>query len=1810
MGNYKSIENNNRIVYVDPNDVRGSISNYDNGEERLVPLAPDYTEFCIWCNLIVEHSSRLKNHTSGENEAGTTIISFDMTSSDNGANFVSFMQGKDADNYNFLTTDYTNIDYGSIRERNIIEGLQIEKVDISFTNYQTPQVTIKFVDIRGGGFFGREEATHDAYGGLTNLETTERNKKIDNLFSCFVSFPYPRFRLQVKGFYGKPVTFQLTCTSFIGNFNANTGNFEITVQFIGYEYGLLGDIPFDLLVAAPLTQTGSEYWDEHVADMVNNKWCLDKEGTEAPCKLYDFYKNVAKELDSSTKELLDESIIDDSIETFDKATNNQIDKLNEISQYIKDFKQALIAKFKPDYITDFVNDSENIVIIYSPSEVVTLTQDICSCYNKLGEAVENYNNIYAKADGGISTSLIPNTDGKDKWVKWTTTPVRLSKFIEHKISNNNGKDSNIIVTINSKNKNSSNPIVDAGSCCDYKLVKMYSSKWYTISPGVSERIYSDLSKRDWALYGKDTNRKLPFAPYAMVVDFGNTSKEINIKISELIAENLKQKESLNKGSGRTIKDIVGFSPFVGRYFKVVMCHLETLVHIFNFYADGINEDIKEQKRKPFMLGIKDPDKETDVPSSTYGDIPPFPAVYKKYSPNNDNSETPEDKSDALMKAWIGDFKGDWRERTMVEEIFKAAQRISNDRVTMTEVSPVLEGSFNSIMPIDLYYGIPNYAYNTVDGAIFYAGLRAEITLNFMQNGIVMNPSDAEILGMYDAYVFTKQSRNKAFIKSLATNEDFIKHLYDYCAYGTPFKTHEPFLYEFAKVYEGRHPLFKDNGMFVKYNYMTNSDTNTEYIPMENINTFDGINGYSKYYMYTNDNNFTPKADSGYFLASGSYANSYENLRCFNIVSDDEKVKKILDIYNNLGTTLVEIGNTPQNFMETINKYVHVNDDEYKLTFYDGKDEKYYRCYNGYGLEEAMKVINENWSEESVKKQYKDYVERDTYGAKTYKNFKDEADKNVLQKCNELFEKSKYPRFVDNSNNFGYIVPPEPALPPFLPEESNGNGEYGTEYPFIHASLIQTIVSLPSSSQKTINTNLLSHSFYYLQNHIKDIKTRDSVKALLFLHSLPFSYEKLTVKNFKPFFNGKNNGGIEQIPYGYILFLGGLIWRKRYVDEHNEDPIEYGNGFLAPTRKDAPLFVLDNGKAKFACHCNNVAKLKDCYVFKYSDFLQLNDKPSVEDSLLKEFNEFVDSGFKKIMQFSELYKVDREGKKYDLTMNDIRLILSKRDNFKSSAENVQACMSLLNGYTPFYDYSNNIFGEDGLKNIFYLRNFRENYTYGSIVNNIIDSYYSENSQIQECFRILFFNKVIAVTLPTTVNENGIAKSVINAYFNGYIKSIESYSGNETNKEEIEESEKQIEDSDRDLKCEIYQTLKNIWDRWLCGYYNQKSISGEIPGRELFEVKNFFCNNFMFIDTFYNNIYDKLRLNCTLLKEDYMGTGTGTKLGKTIVTHLGDILGHHRCLMFNFPDAVNFSNNDGGLLTREQNMLQNMKDVFTPLAANKVTLPEYTNKFTVIYTHSSDSLDIPNRAKFNTDSFDIWSSENGTDVAPNIFKKDDVDVTEESQENATNEAITSYKVPSFGVAYSRQNNSFWKNISVGMENFSVTEQAIKAEANIIEKGSSEKHYMTFYGQDLYSIYQSYSYIVTIEMLGDAQIQPLMYFQLMNVPMFRGTYLIIKVEHHITQGNMITSFSGMKMSKVQVPFTTSWFTVSNDEDYVDSNQDESSNGEEMTATDGTAIDIEDNELSIAIKKYLGTDGMLCDDFVMKVYNELGVKINNKLN
>lgn len=967
MADLRKLVDDNRIVYVDPNDVRGDITARKE-DQKGVPLTPDYTNFCIWCNLIVEQTSRLKNQ--GDYDEGVYAMAFDMSKADKGANYVSFLRGKDVDRYNFLTTDYTNIDFNEIRKRNIVEGLQIESVDISFVNYQTPQVTIKFTDLRGGGFFGREETTHNEYGKLSNLELNENGEIIDNFFSCFVTFPYPRFRLQVKGFYGKPVTFQLTCTNFSGRFNSQTGNFDITVQFIGYEYGVLGDIPFDLIVAAPMTESGRAYWDKHVADMANNGWALDKNGTEAPFLLYDFYKKVAADTQGSDDDEIDVEIVDETTDDLMKTIKLQAVQLNEIKTALSDFKNTVAKTFNSYYVTDYVSEGdnntlgENVMVIYNTTEKYTNDNkliELCNSYNNVNHLIANYNSQFYGNNNNTEASWYENRIRKAKQMDKINLFPGAKKsddntFEEWKIREITFEEF-LTLNWNIKNpKEKKKPTINKSTLRD-----LCGNTEYTLSPSLKQKIESDLSTRNWAIYG-GYGTDISFAKYAIVINIGETKKNIDNKLTELENQYELYKNKINASSDKSIRDVVGFSPYVGRYFKNVMCHLETFVNMFNECADTIEDQLKGTERTPSKLGIRDMNLETDVPSNVYNKIPPFPAVYKKYVTNEEKNEILNTGGDIKANAWIGDFVGtsEWPERKMVDELYKAAQKIAASRAEISDSQTTVhpEPGYDSLNPIDYFFGIPSYAYSSEDGAKLYMALRAEVMLNMMYGGSKVDTKEAEDLGMYDAYIFTKQTNSEEFIKTLADNNKLGSDFYNSTVYTNEFKSKEPKAFEFTKVYNDRQPVFVEENGQLKYMYMTNKEGNCEYVPLNNFNTLKSKNGFSSEYHYPKGDDFTPKdTDSDKFLVGNtggdtSYVSSYPNTHHFEIITEESKIESIKTNYQDLKEGKFNIGGKPSSdIIGTIDK--HTTLDDKKINQYLLNTPKnVYKSYSKIGINEA------------------------------------------------------------------------------------------------------------------------------------------------------------------------------------------------------------------------------------------------------------------------------------------------------------------------------------------------------------------------------------------------------------------------------------------------------------------------------------------------------------------------------------------------------------------------------------------------------------------------------------------------------------------------------------------------------------------------------------------------------------------------------------------------------------------------------------------------------------------------------------------
>ena len=136
--------------------------------------------------------------------------------------------------------------------------------------------------------------------------------------------------------------------------------------------------------------------------------------------------------------------------------------------------------------------------------------------------------------------------------------------------------------------------------------------------------------------------------------------------------------------------------------------------------------------------------------------------------------------------------------------------------------------------------------------------------------------------------------------------------------------------------------------------------------------------------------------------------------------------------------------------------------------------------------------------------------------------------------------------------------------------------------------------------------------------------------------------------------------------------------------------------------------------------------------------------------------------------------------------------------------------------------------------------------------------------------------------------------------------------------------------------------------------------------------------------------------------------------------------------------------------------------------------------------------------------------------------------------------SFGVPAFGVTFGKGNQSYFKDIKLSTGQFGVTEAGLNATFQIAAKGSETIRQTTLYGQDIYKVYANNAYECTVEMMGDMQIFPPMLFQLNNIPMWKGAYMIKKVTHVITPGDATTTIGEYCFQSVKS--TLSALTISN--------------------------------------------------------------------
>jgi hypothetical protein len=234
----------NNIIVVDPNK---TIDAFGNIKERLV----DHEKLVMFANLESEVVPRTKLSIGGSPEDRIRTISVAKI------NFLKPTKGTSLTSsyYDELTGKNSSTGSGEnqIREKTITPNdgtkpyqtavinnpgntstdnglLGITSIRVTTNTSFVPTVSIELEDIQGRALFQLGD---------------------NSPYAAFFNLPYCPFYLTLKGFYGKAIRYQLNLKTFNARFNSFSGNYQITLEFVGYKFNILNEISMGSLLATP-----------------------------------------------------------------------------------------------------------------------------------------------------------------------------------------------------------------------------------------------------------------------------------------------------------------------------------------------------------------------------------------------------------------------------------------------------------------------------------------------------------------------------------------------------------------------------------------------------------------------------------------------------------------------------------------------------------------------------------------------------------------------------------------------------------------------------------------------------------------------------------------------------------------------------------------------------------------------------------------------------------------------------------------------------------------------------------------------------------------------------------------------------------------------------------------------------------------------------------------------------------------------------------------------------------------------------------------------------------------------------------------------------------------------------------------------------------------------------------------------------------------------------------------------------------------------------------------------------------------------
>jgi hypothetical protein len=1711
------------------------------------------------------------------------IFSGNRTVNSDGKNAsVGFIEGSKVSDSTLpsLTTRYTDaisLDVMNTNSDNSddFESLGIESIDIDFDTANAPLIKIKFIDVRGNAILSQ--------GNMSK-------------YKMFFELPYPIFSLKVKGFYGGTVNYCLHMQRWNASFNSDTGNFEIQADFMGYTYALLTDLLIGLIRASVRTSQGQKKLLEKQGEYGENSNLIITidDMLSKFVELNNSFEKISEE-DNSAAQLQSYDEINTSIESIRVALNtfsNEIyDGITPTNTYFRSKDGVVLCvPSTPESDTKYENAlktyGETIKILIDEVNNKILDENLKLNENQLKEVVKitkitkseikdakNVDYVIQKS-GGKYTNDVTSTEYVKDLLKVIGTLdtssandntemniynlKRIYYHLDNTIKKITDNKTTTETEFTKKLADNANDIVgfDPTIRNIFRVLSINSEIFLEVLKDVSVAAQTD-----------ETGKR--------AIEFNKISGQLNVN------ENVVKSNTIYPWPEyRQEKSGEGYvESWLGKAPSVVSSNINEVVFTNEMHKELINvakfdRDLEKQIEAGSDIDslpneITDPWYPLSVADTPINSL----MTQNPYIEATTNLEVDEIKRLVLLRAFlligVSVFNNKIESRNNggllkflgnleADNLVAACRKLGKNGQTLlaTMLNANTTETSNYIKSIITDNGLAGSPKITNPKGMS----KKPIMIRVDENGDPLSsPIDDD--KYYYKYTYIRNEDTKAAYIPVNTGFDGQQF---YSSDGD-FKTIEALKELSSNILFVSSPKNWDNSSrFWKY------DDGSLHVKLYELNEYQSKNMVPGF-----GSDLIEIYKSGLNNETSIKVDSVNSALVNNILNPNDTLLGVEPLSGNYSALELKT----LNYVKALDKWnYYMGEPMWKEdTSVDSSLIGFFTEYNGFEFKERgtnFPAVGTYLSYQIDNKLFQEAVvyERDNndniYFLPELKNML------ICDGCTnaENFNNIRNTWLVDGS----YLK--QKGLLSLAIKGTNK-----VYLPFIEFGTAKKATS-GRNNVGNWTISLFGSYFYYRQQ-------LDEVRALLFLHTIPWqgvknladdiseflmldkhkdwTYEteddsKYTrVNSIRALFQG--NGAFVHAPKAWVLFIGAMLWRIRYSATHNNnDPILYSgkdgrdytgiaDGNVLPNEFQYLYMAAQLGLDENSTEENpwGLFMGDDPSIYGYNaqnitytqiDKTLRNLPKQVRDEFINYFQDWVndENGFKFIQKELELYK-DKSNynawfTKYDKVIDAIvepdpkkpgkQQHISRSKLNELFTENVVKNYQLIIGQPNEnlgIKYNLNTIFRPGTPVMDYMVSLLTSPTIIQNVNPNIWNYdYYHKSGNLDLYKLA--RKVGYENLSSPSKSIRARADKLKIYLDGFYGRLITL--NDTyQKEVIPDANDEIEQEifgtsdDTTIKLLIYRTLSSINDKWLNGSENKNPFTqcgaSTINETDLKYAKKYrttanepsLIDTFRFVDRAFADIGDKFYLNINAVSEIIRGN-----YNQSYFDIVNKILSDNNFNFIPLPTFINFNN------------ITELESIFTPYNYNNPITFEGTGpSFVCVYVgQTSTNLDLGTDSVYPDDGLSFNRDSSGTGLE---FSKETADFN-----TSVSSDTLDGNVPVFAVNYGQQNQNYFKSVKLDQREFVETMESLQVIESISQTGDKSKP--TYAGNNLFNVYQTRSYSAEVEMMGSAMIQPMMYFQLNNIPMFRGAYLIYKVTHNIKPNGMTTTFKGNRVKKTKTP------------------------------------------------------------------------------